>query len=522
MNKTPFHKGLIFVLIAALLVGGVLLFTRVIGGDAFSREEAQHGLFGLWITRDIQTLDWGNFWYDTQRQMNWPFLHSWILSLFFLIFGAGYTSARLLSLLLFVATIVLMYLLANKLCREKGWQIGILACVLGLTSPMVLRFATENMLEGLGVVLFLAAAYLYTVCEERKDMLHYILLTLLFGLALYTNYIYAYFIVPSFIVMTVSKLGPIFFEAHKVSRQGEKAALHFVWWAYRKLIVLGFVLLFLGGWFSFHFSRKFMLLMNYIFKYSGGLVTQSFWEGLFYYPQVIINHLTFSPVLGFFLLLSLFLPFIAVRYRHLNRLYVYAWTPLVLATFTVPTKAPQMIYIIVPFIFLIFSAVAMALISDLKQNSKRFKILMALLVIVLLSSSGRLYSSFAGQSGENMKHVLAYYYSAIPDKQANVATIFNLQHLNPEGVKFHFRDWQGRVMADLDLSEEELLADGEYFLTLLIDEDSAYQKEVTDDSIYRWNAWLKEKEMEGKIRLFDSRRFDQIKVTANIFLKLNQ
>ncbi|MEE8637978.1 MAG: hypothetical protein V3T21_02930, partial [Candidatus Margulisiibacteriota bacterium] len=85
MNLSPFWKGFVFVLAAILLVGGVVFVSRVVAGDTFNQEEAQHALYGLWITRDIQALNWNAFWYDTQRQLVWPFLHSWFLGFFFLI-----------------------------------------------------------------------------------------------------------------------------------------------------------------------------------------------------------------------------------------------------------------------------------------------------------------------------------------------------------------------------------------------------------------------------------------------------
>ena len=85
MSFSYFWKGFVVLLLIILLGGGIIFTNRVLGGDAFDREEASHALYALWIQRDMQAEDWEAFWYDTQRQMVWPFLHSWVLAVFFLV-----------------------------------------------------------------------------------------------------------------------------------------------------------------------------------------------------------------------------------------------------------------------------------------------------------------------------------------------------------------------------------------------------------------------------------------------------
>jgi len=518
VSKSPFARGLTFVLVAILVVTGIIFVNRILLGDAFSKEEAQHALYGLWILKDIQSLDLVSFWYDTQRQMVWPFLHSWVLSFFFLFFGAGYSAARLLSLLLYMASVFMVYVLSTHLSQKTGYKIGIVAAALALTSPMMIHYASSNMLEGLGAFLFLASVYTYIVCEERKITLEYVFLAIFIGLSIYTNYIYAYLMIPAFMLMTIIKIEPIIARAIQLRRQGEEQAFHFVWWAYRKLIAL-FVLLSLAAvWFGFSFSRKLLLLFAAIFKYSGGEQVYGWWPLLTYYPKVIIEQLTFSPWLGVFLLLSLFLPFIAAHYVGLNKFFIFVWTALVLLTFTIPAKAPQLLYIVVPFIFMIFSAALFYFYE--KVHEKKPKLALALTLIFLvpaLLSLPRAYAVFfPGHGRENMRTVLEYYKTSLP-RDASIVIPINLAHLNPEGVEFHFKDWQAPIVTDLQLAEDEPYSGEKYFLTLELDEGSRYQADVIDDSLYRWNAQLKEKQMNGQVRLYSTRRFGKIGVTAKIY-----
>ncbi|MDD5382779.1 MAG: glycosyltransferase family 39 protein [Candidatus Margulisbacteria bacterium] len=518
MKLSPFWKGFVFVLIAALLAGGVVFISRVLAGDAFNREEAQHALYGMWLARDIKALDIGSFWYDTQRQMVWPFLHSWVLSFFFLVFGTSYLTARLLSWALFLAAVILIYLISTELCDEKGWRVGIVASLLALTSPIMIRFAAENMIEGLGALLFMATAGLYMISEERKITVEYVLLAFLIGLSIYTNYLYAYLLIPAFIVMTLVRLGPLTFEAVQLRRRGEKEAVHFVWWSYRKFIVLGVLLFLCGSWFSFSFSRKIFLLYNTIFKYSGGTVVEGWLPNLIYYPKVIISDLAFSPWIGVLMLAALFLPRVASRYHGLNRLYIYVWTVLLLLTLTISAKTPQMIYIIVPFILIIFSGVVVYLFDSLKRTNKAWAYgLAAVILIPALISLPRFGGLYLPEQGEgSMIKALDYFQATVPGK-AGIVSMLNLKRLNPEVVKFHFRDWPGEIIAETQFSGEEIPAGETYFLSLEIDANSPYQADILDDSLYRWNAWLKDREMDGRIRLYSVKRFDGPGLTAKIF-----
>ncbi|MDI6731537.1 MAG: glycosyltransferase family 39 protein [Candidatus Margulisbacteria bacterium] len=525
MTKSLYFKGLAILIAVVLLIGGLIFVNRILRGDAFSKEEAQHALYGVWLVRDIQALDFGAFFYDTQRQMNWPFLHSWLLSLFFLIFGVSCTTARVLSLLFFLLSIVLIYLISLRFSNRLGQRIGFVAVLLALTSPLMVRYASENMLEGLGAFLFLAAVNTYLVCEENKITVEYIFLAVLIGLSIYTNYLYAYLMIPAFLVMTLVKLGPLFYEGMQLQKKGEKKALDFIFWAYRKLIVLFVILVLAGLWFSVSLSRKLLLFLAALFKYSGGERVEGFWAILTYYPRIIIQNLSFSPWLGLFLLLSLLVPFIAVRYRIVNRLYFFVWTVLLLLTFTIPSKSPQMIYIIVPFIFMIFSAALFYVLEKVEQ--KDFKLVLAVLLILLLPATLSIPQAwglfFPNHPSQNMVQVMEYFGATVP-ADAKIYIPINIKHLNPETIEFHFRSSKAVVSCDFpsQAAGVNIKAQGanEYFMTVDISEGSPYTENALDDSLYRWNAWLAENEASGKIKLVSSRRFDASGVTAKVYTKI--
>lgn len=515
MKLAPYSKGLIIVLLLLIISGGLILINRIFLGDAFNREEALHAIYSLWVTRDLKALDFGALWYDTQRQMVWPFLHSWLQGILFLFLGVSYVSARLLSWFFFFGIIILIYLFSNQLCTNKGPKVGVIAVILALTSPIMIQFACENMIEGLGAFLFLLTAYIYTIAEERKITVEFLYLALLIGLSIFTNYLYAYLIIPAFLVMTLINLGPLTIEAIKLRREGEKKAVHFVWWSYRKIIVLISLLVLGGTWFSVSAQRKILLLINSIFLYSPGAEIQGVWPNLLFYPKAIVENISFSPWLGVLLLAALVLPQVARYYGGLKHLYVYCWTVILLLTLTISPKSVQMMFIILPFLFIILAGGLVYLLDQLHNLDRKLAIgLLAVVFLPTLISLPKLYSAYCPPNpGQNMITVLKYFQSVIPSGD-KLVTLVNLKHFNPEGVKFYFRDWPGGVMTE---NKPEELGQNDYYITVELDQNSVYFKEVIDDSLYSWNDWLRENELTGKIKPFAQGRFDQIGLTAKVY-----
>jgi 4-amino-4-deoxy-L-arabinose transferase-like glycosyltransferase len=524
MLSSPAQRILAGLLLVAIFALGILFITRLWLGDSFSKEEAQHALYGLWIYKDLKNLDWTGFWYDTQRQMFWPFLHSWLQAIFFWLFGISYLSARLLSFLAFGAILISMYLISLKISEKDGWKIGSISVLLALTSPMMVRYACESTLEGVGALLFLICFYLYVVCQEEKVLLYYVPLAFLLGLSLFYNYFYAYLMLPAFLVATVAKLGPITRVAIRLRRRGESAAMPFLWWGYRKLIVLAILLVLAMSWFfSAAFSRKILILTQAIFRNLEGTSITNFWQSLFYYPWTIVRYYTFSPWLGTLVLLSLFLPFVAFYYGRLGKLYTFVWTVLILVTLTVPTKAPQFIFIIAPFLYIIFSAALLYFVEKKEVVfpwSGKAKILLLILILFpsLFSWNTIKELYFTVPPRERMRQVLDYFHQTIPPRFP-IAIVANLRHLNPEGISFHFWDWNAPVLTDLLMGEEEILKTTRYFFSVEIDPQSPYQKEVLDNSLTHWNDLLKDWLGASLIREYSERRFKILGLTAKIYEK---
>ena len=122
---------------------------------------------------------------------------------------------------------------------------------------------------------------------------------------------------------------------------------------------------------------------------------------------------------------------------------------------------------------------------------------------------------FPQTSRQNMITVLNYYKMTVPQGKTLVIP-FNLKRLNQEVVEFHFKDWPGEILVDLTFDE---LGQGgkSYLLTMELDGNSYYHGDVIDDSLNRWNAWLRQHQVQGGVKLYSVRRFAEAGITAKIF-----
>ena len=125
-------------------------------------------------------------------------------------------------------------------------------------------------------------------------------------------------------------------------------------------------------------------------------------------------------------------------------------------------------------------------------------------------------SYFPERNSQSMIDVLNYFKANTP-QGASLVLPLNLDHLNREVLEFHLKDEKAKIIGEEFRDEEELLRSGEYFLSIELGPKGPYHKEIRDDSIYRWNAWLRESAMRGKVRPRGSRRFESIGITARIF-----
>jgi hypothetical protein len=192
-------------LAAALLVGGLLLGVyvyrlRIAPNPPLSADEAGHALPAARMAFALREGSLRGFLDATRREVVWPFVHPWVMTLFLLAFGVSATAARSVSLATFGAALLLIPVLARALARgpdgEPGPHRDSQLPMLGSLTVAVLITATAwdrvctVMSESLGMFLTLATLIVEARAGRRHRLAGSALGGLLVAAVFFTKYSY--------------------------------------------------------------------------------------------------------------------------------------------------------------------------------------------------------------------------------------------------------------------------------------------------------------------------------------------
>jgi hypothetical protein len=554
MKKYAFYIVLVFTFIAS--VYAYFQFLKPL--DVFLWDESHHGFYGMQIYNDLRTFDLGAFWAHTNNQALWMPLHSWFDGIFLLIFGFSYTSARLSSLFLFFLCSILVYLIGQELSKDKGWLIGLVSCVLFLTSPMMLHLATVNMQEMLGIFMILLITYFITRYISVEEIWKYITIGFLLGVTYWTKQNYA--------IQAVIGIG-LFHISEFPGNDKNRLAAAKKWIINGLLIIAGLLPLFILWWAMPPFSRKYSLAVTFrqgsvagantsfisntvgtMLFYVQSLITSynlSFWIGVlslasfiassFYYKDkklrvislMFLANLSFISILSFaqeryistaqplmFLLLGYFCVIIYERIKHQKyALYIYALALFVIASFafdltsltnyTKEVANRSMLSLIYkdslnkyspPFLFGLAKRPAFTYPVSIDQKKK--------------------YADFKVPPGSTIQDILNYFSSNI-EKNRSISTMISFNELSPYVIYWHFHDWGAPVMSVNDLGfNPRYFWMADYFLDIQASDDSPYYSDLLDK---KWNDVSNVLLKEGVIRMAAKKEFSDLGLTAKIY-----
>lgn len=168
--KSPLYAGLAVTVLLALFFSVFAFYYLLQPQHTFGWDESHHAFNGLMVAHSLRTADWAMFWSLTNRLIvGWPFLYSWISGVGILLFGTTFNGARIPSLLFFFFSTPLVYLIAFRLDHKKPAIAGCVAALFFASSPLVLYYSVQCMIEIPGVffLLLLAWCYLKSLESDR-------------------------------------------------------------------------------------------------------------------------------------------------------------------------------------------------------------------------------------------------------------------------------------------------------------------------------------------------------------------
>jgi hypothetical protein len=161
-------------LIVAIAAAGLLYLRflespRLLWNSAIHDRNA-HLYSGMCLAADLRNGYFGRLFPDLDAFRTWPPLHDGLLVGFCLLLGRGDERwAVLPSLVGWVGTCVLAFLIAFRATPRGGAAAGLVAAAFVLVSPAQRAFATDVMLESLGACLTLACLYFYVTTVQNES-----------------------------------------------------------------------------------------------------------------------------------------------------------------------------------------------------------------------------------------------------------------------------------------------------------------------------------------------------------------
>ncbi|MDP8235335.1 MAG: glycosyltransferase family 39 protein [Candidatus Erginobacter occultus] len=181
------------VLLLIVLQGFFIYFYLIVPQGPFCWDEAHRSVYSLAMEKNLAGGNISALWQLTNRQIYWPFLHSWASAVFLLIGGYTYAAARSMSLVMNAAAVFTLFLVARKAAGREREGVGLIAVGLFVLSPIIVFFAATAMAESLGIFLTLLTLLAYLSARERSGPGWYLLTGFLLALLSFTKYIYAIF-----------------------------------------------------------------------------------------------------------------------------------------------------------------------------------------------------------------------------------------------------------------------------------------------------------------------------------------
>lgn len=537
-------------LIAAVVIsGGFSIFAYhylLKPQGTFGWDESHHASYGIIVAYSAKIGDWGTFWGITHRQMlAWPFLHSWILAAGLHAFGFSFIGARLTSLIFFFFSVPIVYLIGSELNGKKSILTGLIAVLFYASSPLILYYSTGAMIELPGLFFTLLISYLYFQGLKKKLNRYFFLAGFFAAILFLTKYQYGLIVLLALLIDGVMRF-----------LKSGKAELKFP-----ILIVISFALV-IGIWLISSIPDLKIKSFIHTLKESGSHKPPLYFSSLdmkIFYLRSMASYYSASILVFLALLPGFFYSVYKLRKSYLRFLIIYPAVNLLLIIISV-NKQDRYCITAMPFLFILGAYFLTEVGARLRKKSFRITYAVVLLIIFsgdiykfplfyrqvpnrIHSGGGRItwmenqidYSLFykllklptilqqpafylnpkADYSApkHNWQDVWDYIYGVI-DRKGSLCCLVYHQRFSPHMLRWYSYAYGVPVYTSWEPGSR-------FFAAIIIDPLSVYYteegKRMAESRNREWNAFLKNLETKGLIKVISRKYFPDIGVEVKIF-----
>ena len=540
----------LYIILALALATSIFVYLYLLLPQApFSWDEAHHATYSILITKSILQKNWQAFWHYTNQQIYWPFLHSWISSVFLLVGGFSYSAARFTNLVLGFFSIIIVYQAGKKLGKEETPGTGLLAALLMVLSPMFLFFSSTAMIENLGLFFVLLLIWLQLSPGGKREKQKYCIAGVLLALLYLTKYIFAIFFGVALFCYWISL---IIIPVPEIKRKNIVENL--IWMA------IGFLVIW-GLWFFLPpsaIASKYGVLL-YRVQDTGGFNPHHFTkvENWLFYIRALLYVYTFS--IGIYLLYLCGVIFGVIKFKNPKiRFLVFVFLANFIPMSMISNSQERFIYIVTPALFLL---TATFIVESWKRLKHAKLVITALLGVLILGDIAKL-PSYIREVGNAVIGTCAF---KIHNK-FNYDTLFGLwsypeflrfprdhfnltapavipEHNTEDIVNFILTNTDPRAPVCVSFSIGSLSPhlwhwhsisknrpiftqwrpDSYYFASLEVDDDSPYfllwNSYLITGRTRDWDAFLSDLREKGLIEVINQKQFPDMGLGVKIYRK---
>jgi hypothetical protein len=490
----------------------VVVLSVVLRRDVFHWDESTYAYRALLLSDDLKT---GNLLSFLGRStsdefMTYGFLHAYVLSPVFLIFGPGFAVARTLSVLLMVGTGTTVFVLCSALDKRAGAVAGLVAVLALLSSPEMITWHSENMLEPLAVLLSVVCVALYVLSRGSQRAWLHSLTGLTLALLFFTKHNYGVLAVAGIGLDALVSLG-------LAAARRQPGELRREIWSYL-LLGCSAALPVLVWVRAASFWRVYDLAhwetIDAFVGYDFG--NHPYSERAFGYLKTLGVSYLAAPALGWFVLLALILSFTLID-RRLRALALVVVANLLLIPTNEVTQ-PRYLIATVPALLALAAIVPLRM---LRQSTFHRAAAVVLLVgsaigfvaswqdvvrvpaRVLAGTPSRVYvwRDATGGTTLNLVDAIEFARLRVPLNHS-VATMVRLGFLSPYTWKLEFHDWGAPVWTSNEFDDPKMPT-AEYFVALDFGEAFPYQEDIQSENRAAdsklWSEYLAARAREGSV-----------------------
>lgn len=511
----------------------VVVLGIVLRRDTFHWDESSYAFRALVLYDDLRTGQLGSLLARpvSDQFMTYGFLQPYAVSALFVAFGPGFAIARMLGVLLMVATGIATFAVCSATGRRAGAVAGLIVVAALVSSPEMVDWHSQNMLEPLAVFLSTACVGVYVLSRGSPRVWPHCVTGLLVAAVFFTKHNYG-------VLLGAGIASDGLVTAGSAALRRQRSVLRRELWSY-VLLACSAALPVLVWVRAASFGRVYATVHWELFDQwnETDLGARSYGERFVDLLALLRGAYFASPALGWYALGALVLAFGLMKERRMRALALITATIIVFIPASRWIQARYLITVVPPLLILA-GLVPVRLLHGGILHRAAAGILLAGFAAASLTSFREIVSlpdrivtqaelapgyvwreANGGGAPANLVDVVEFVRARVP-RQHSVATMDRIGFLSPYVWRLELHDQGAPVWTSNEFDDPAMPA-AEYLVALDFGDAFPYQEDINSENrstnTKLWSAYLAARAREGSVVIDAEKDFPSIATNVLIY-----